>query len=222
MNSITLKQAQSSAKKRDVLWTVLIIDPIAIPLTWVFAKYPNISPNVLTLFSLFLGITSAYFFSLGKHEYLILGAIIFQLSFLFDCIDGKLARATNRETEIGKKLEFIRDKTTHMLNLAALTYGQYTLSQDIRIIYASFVYFALLFIYWLLYRSPLFKKYDINNNFLTFKRINLLPTSVETMAIIFFLAPLFNKIYEGLVIACYILAVLLLYRFFFILPLTHE
>ena len=55
----------------------------------------RITPNQLTVLSFFFGLLAAASFVLGKHVYLIIGAIILQVSQIMDAADGTLARAKN-------------------------------------------------------------------------------------------------------------------------------
>ena len=48
------KSVQSSAKKIDAWWTTIIVDQIAIPLTYLFANFTNFSANQITIISKFL------------------------------------------------------------------------------------------------------------------------------------------------------------------------
>lgn len=71
-----------------------------------FARF-KISPNVFTIFSLFLGFFCAWF--LFKNN-LIIALIFFILAAFSDLIDGAVARASNRVTKTGAYLDTICDR----------------------------------------------------------------------------------------------------------------
>jgi phosphatidylglycerophosphate synthase len=204
-----------AAKYPDSFWTVIIIDPIAFKITRLIAnKLKNITPNQITIISLIVGLISAFCFFRATYPYLILGGILFEISILFDCIDGKLARATGQTTLLGKKLEFIRDKSFHIINLVGLSIGQFLLSSDHRILFISGIYFILLCFYWLLYRSPLINFLSLDYKLPHYKRILLIPISAEFTAFAFFLGPLLNKPFGGLSIAIFLMSIAIVFRIY--------
>jgi phosphatidylglycerophosphate synthase len=77
-----------SIKDRDACWTVFAIDPIAVPLAAWAARLRWVTPNRLTSLSALLALGAAA--SFAAHQ-LVLGALVYQLSFLVDCMDGKVA-----------------------------------------------------------------------------------------------------------------------------------
>jgi phosphatidylglycerophosphate synthase len=70
----------------------------------------RVTPNGLTVISLFLGMLGAFFFSRGNYLYFILGGIAAQLSSIVDGADGMLARAKNMGSEYGSFLDLIFDR----------------------------------------------------------------------------------------------------------------
>lgn len=97
------------AKKRDYWWTVLIVDPVAIPLTRVLAKRRWMTPDEVTIVSLILGLLTGLFFAVGDRWALITGGVVYYASFVLDCVDGKLARSLNISSERGHALDQMSD-----------------------------------------------------------------------------------------------------------------
>src|SRR5690606_27356459 len=79
-------------KVRDAWWTVWLVDPIASRLVWLVSPVRWLTPNVLTFIAFLLGVGSAACFAQGDRAWLVAGALLFHLSFVFDCMDGKIAR----------------------------------------------------------------------------------------------------------------------------------
>lgn len=117
MKKYTLEDVKKIVKERDSWWTVLVIDPFATRATLFLANNTRVSPNVITAVSLLLSVLSSFLFFKGL---LWQGALIYELSFLFDCIDGKLAQLTGRSSLKGIWLDMFADKIRLILNTLAL------------------------------------------------------------------------------------------------------
>ncbi|MFI7011145.1 CDP-alcohol phosphatidyltransferase family protein [Streptomyces sp. NPDC050145] len=112
-------------KKRDAWWTVLLVDPVATPLVRLTARWTRITPNQITWGALLLGLVSAACFAMGDWRWLILGAVVYHLSFILDCMDGKVARLTGQGSVFGAWLDYIFDRIRVMACAVALMAGQY-------------------------------------------------------------------------------------------------
>lgn len=99
---------RSGAKRRDYAFTVLAVDPIAIPVTHAFAR-TRLSPDAVSLWALLFGIPIAFAFATGERWGLVIGAVLWYASFLLDCVDGKLARLKESTSDRGRKLDDLGD-----------------------------------------------------------------------------------------------------------------
>lgn len=97
------------AKKRDYWWTVLVVDPVAIPLTRLLAKRRWMTPDDVTLVSLVLGLLTGLFFAVGDRWALVTGGLVYYASFVLDCVDGKLARKLSSSSPRGHALDAMSD-----------------------------------------------------------------------------------------------------------------
>ncbi|MFD6924384.1 CDP-alcohol phosphatidyltransferase family protein [Streptomyces sp. NPDC059944] len=112
-------------KKRDAWWTVLLVDPVATPLVRQLALRTRVTPNQITWGAFLLGLASAACFALGDWRWLVAGAAIYHVSFIFDCMDGKLARLTGQSSVFGAWLDFVFDRIRVAVCAIALMGGQY-------------------------------------------------------------------------------------------------
>jgi phosphatidylglycerophosphate synthase len=112
-------RGQVSVKGRDCWWTVLVIDPLAAPLTRALAPRRRVTPDAVTAASLVLAAGAAAAFAFGR---LVEGALLFQLSFLLDCIDGKLAHTRGTPNPYGPYMDAIADAGRFVLCTAGITY----------------------------------------------------------------------------------------------------
>ncbi|WP_447040697.1 CDP-alcohol phosphatidyltransferase family protein [Streptomyces sp. DSM 118878] len=117
-------------KKRDAWWTVLLVDPVATPLVRFTAMRTNITPNQITWGAFLLGLGSAACFAFGDWKWLVLGAVVYHLSFILDCMDGKVARLTGQGSVFGAWLDFVFDRIRVMVCGVALMGGQYERTGD--------------------------------------------------------------------------------------------
>ena len=101
--------APPGAKKRDYWWTVLATDPVAVPLVGFLARKRWLTPDQVTVFALVSGLAVGAAFATGTRAGLIAGGILFYVAFLFDCVDGKLARALNVTSAKGEALDHLAD-----------------------------------------------------------------------------------------------------------------
>lgn len=118
------KENQSINKKREE-WAVKIVRIFGTPLAKGIARLPvKVHPNVVTVFSLLFAVIAAFFFF---NNQLIYGAIFFFISYVFDAADGTLARLTNTQSELGKRLDFYFDILGNIFMYFGLWYSQFYL-----------------------------------------------------------------------------------------------
>jgi len=122
-------------KTRDSWWTVLLVDPIASRLTRWVAPYRWFTPNRITMMGFLTGLLAAAFFALGgvrdNHWWLVAGALAYHVSFVLDCVDGKIARLNGTGSVFGAWLDYIFDRLRIVACTAALMGGQYAATKNI-------------------------------------------------------------------------------------------
>jgi phosphatidylglycerophosphate synthase len=119
--------APIGAKERDYWWTVLAVDPLAIPVTRVIARREAVTPDRITVLSLVLGLGVGPLFAVGARWALICGGVLFYISFMFDCVDGKLARIRGASAPRGKALDRLADgarRASSVLGLAVYLWNE--------------------------------------------------------------------------------------------------
>lgn len=138
MAKLSLRAVQKlTCKKRDAWWTVVLVDPVATRMLIVMARFNFITPNRVTWAALFVGLGSAGFFLKGDMQSLIIGAALYHLSFILDCIDGKLARLKGNGTVFGGWLDYVFDRIRVLFCALALMGGQYLRNGDERFLLAA-------------------------------------------------------------------------------------
>lgn len=115
---------EAITKPRDAWVTKLLFDPVAVPLSYVLGKL-GVHPNAITISSLLVAVFAfilMVFLDL-PNIFFLLFALLFYLSFLLDCIDGKVARLTGKKSEFGAKLDSKTDNITKVLFLIGYVFG---------------------------------------------------------------------------------------------------
>ncbi|MGH1555702.1 CDP-alcohol phosphatidyltransferase family protein [Streptomyces sp. L7] len=140
MARLSLRAVQKlTCKKRDAWWTVFLVDPVATRLLLVVARFRFITPNRVTWAALFVGLAAGGFFLKGDRQSLIIGALLYHLSFVLDCIDGKLARLKGTGTVFGGWLDYVFDRIRVLFCALALMGGQFLPQDDERYLVAALV-----------------------------------------------------------------------------------
>ena len=105
-----------------------------------FCKKYKITPNFITIFRTFLGIFTLYYFNFSiDWIFPIAGTAIF---YLFDCLDGHLARATNQVSILGDYLDHYADISFYILLIFIMINKTYSNKILVLIIILIFTYLA--------------------------------------------------------------------------------
>ena len=112
----------SAVKANDGFFTTFFVSPYSKYIArW--AARRGWTPNQVTIASLAIGALAAAAFATGERAGLVAGAILLQLSFTTDCVDGQLARYTRTFTRLGAWLDSIFDRTKEYAVFAGLAIG---------------------------------------------------------------------------------------------------
>lgn len=106
---------QRTLRTLDGWWPVFVLDPIAIRLLWLLVRvWPGARPLAVTGTSLLLGLGAAALFFNGQFLWAVL---LYQLAYLLDCVDGKLARLKGEASQLGAFCDRI---VNHLVNITCL------------------------------------------------------------------------------------------------------
>jgi phosphatidylglycerophosphate synthase len=140
---VTLKEVRERTyKPRDAWWTVFLVDPLAGRLVVGTANRTSITPNQITWGALVLGLGSAGCFLMADWKWLIAGAVLYHLSFVLDCMDGKIARLKGTGTVLGGWFDYVLDRVRVLTCTIALMWGQFAATdQEIYLVLGVMVVF---------------------------------------------------------------------------------
>jgi len=83
----------------------------------------GLTPNQVTVLSMCVGVLAAAGFGLGHRWSLVAGAVLLQVAFMLDCVDGQLARYTRTFSRFGAWLDSILDRGKEYLVYGGLAIG---------------------------------------------------------------------------------------------------
>ncbi len=92
----------------DETLTLYILRPIA----FIFVKLlykTSVTPNQVSLMSIFVGLISGYFFSRGDYTSFIIAGILYFFCLVLDCVDGMIARLKKNGTAVGRIIDGFAD-----------------------------------------------------------------------------------------------------------------
>ena len=105
INDIRSKLPQEKRRlDRDNPWLYFVMRPISFYPTWLFLKL-GISANQTTYIGLIIGVIGCIFLALGSHWAPIIGVVLINIGYLFDVVDGNVARYTNSCSKYGQYID---------------------------------------------------------------------------------------------------------------------
>jgi len=82
-----------------------------------------VTPNQVTLLSILTKLVASALYATAWWPALVLGAVLVQLSFVFDCLDGQLARHRGQTSGFGEWLDFMGDCLGDLVLIAGIALG---------------------------------------------------------------------------------------------------
>ncbi|MBW1930956.1 MAG: CDP-alcohol phosphatidyltransferase family protein [Deltaproteobacteria bacterium] len=206
---VTLDDAEEALTIPKGWWAYLTCLFLTKRISVFLVNKTKVTANQVTIFSTFLSALSAVAFFRGPKWYY-WAAILYWMSYLFDCVDGTVARLRKQSTLYGGYLDAISEYFMQLIMAIAFAYGYFKSTGNITIFYYSTVYcFFFMFFYWdgKYIKATLNPARIIDNSvqhgFLSFfdkRNIVPYPRRVESSALIFVLGPI-----TGYIIPFYLL-----------------
>jgi phosphatidylglycerophosphate synthase len=122
---------RASKKKQDInWWTEWVCRPPAAVVVYAL-RNSRITPNQVTFLATLVAVVScALFVALPGWWGAVVAALVFELSFVLDCVDGQLARLRKTASAIGHHLDFLMDEIKAFLVFGAVTVRLYRFAPD--------------------------------------------------------------------------------------------
>jgi Family of unknown function (DUF5941)/CDP-alcohol phosphatidyltransferase len=112
----------SAVKASDGFFTTFFVSPWSRHVArW--AARRGIAPNAVTVVSMAIGLLAAAAFATGGRAGLIAGAVVLQVAFAADCVDGQMARYAGISSAFGAWLDSMFDRAKEYAVYAGLALG---------------------------------------------------------------------------------------------------
>ncbi len=112
----------SAVKAKDGFFTTFFVSPYSKYVAY-FGAHRGWTPNWVTAASFAIGGIAAASFALGNRAGLIAGAVLLQIAFAVDCVDGQLARYTRTFSRLGAWLDSVLDRSKEYVVYGGLAIG---------------------------------------------------------------------------------------------------
>lgn len=129
--------------QRKSWWAICFILPIARRLSLFIVNNTSIKPTTITVGSFLFVLLAAYCYAQGTYGYCLLGALFFEINYLFDCVDGTVARVKKMSSPLGAYLDYSLDRVRVVLLACCLAYGHFKINQDASVIILVMLYLGL-------------------------------------------------------------------------------
>jgi Family of unknown function (DUF5941)/CDP-alcohol phosphatidyltransferase len=114
----------------DGFYSTFVLRKASKPLT-ALALRLRLTPNQISVFSLFVGLVAALCFATGSWWGLLAGALLMQASLIIDCVDGEVARFTRSFSDLGAWIDASTDRVKEYAAYAGLAAGSAQMGHDI-------------------------------------------------------------------------------------------
>lgn len=123
---------KANAKDKSLQKNAWYSNHVARPISLLITKpFTYLEPTTVCFTMILVGLFSIPFFAYGSYTSIILGAIILQIHYILDHVDGNVARLMNKKTLRGKYLDFVPNILVNPLVLIALGYGGFRQTGDV-------------------------------------------------------------------------------------------
>jgi phosphatidylglycerophosphate synthase len=115
-----------------------VVRDAALPFTWLLLHTP-ITANQVTVLSILIIIVSSFIFSIGTSISFFTGALLLEVWYLMDHIDGQIARYRKQESITGVFLDYISHYFPHLMVFPFIAIGLLRHSYNIFYLYMAII-----------------------------------------------------------------------------------
>ena len=133
-----LLKNSSSSKTNDGSISKYINRPISKWITSKITDYP-LTPNQISIAVFFISVFSGLIISIEGYFFLLLGALLAQLSSILDGCDGEIARLKLLESKFGGWLDRVLDRYGDLFILMGLTFHTYFIHSTLTVFFIGFI-----------------------------------------------------------------------------------
>lgn len=134
-----LARLWATKTKDDEWWSSFVTSPLAIAANYFVVDFKWLTPNIITLISFLAAIGSVGFILAGGTQNFIIAAVLIQLSYVFDCMDGQMARYRKTTSLSGAFYDKLTDQIQVTLWFGAVGYAAYRQSHNVLPVFLAFM-----------------------------------------------------------------------------------
>ncbi|GEM_PF-4968892 len=140
----------------------------------------TLTPNNITIISFLLLIPAALGFITGEFLWVLIGAIIINLSYIFDSVDGEIARLKNMKSLKGAMIDSVTDRIGDVIIYMSISFGLYIrFNNPLFLIIGSIVIATVFMINYPWDRFYLIKKTELNSTKMKSILEKILPKNIK-------------------------------------------
>lgn len=133
-----LEQLWATKHKNDEWWSSFVTSPLAVLANWVVVDWKWLTPNLITFFSLIIALLSSVLIIIGGQIDFYIAAVLINVSHVFDCMDGQMARYRGTSSRVGNYFDKITDLIQIFFWFSAISYAAFLQTQSIVPIFLAF------------------------------------------------------------------------------------
>ena len=130
---LTVDEVKRAAKREDFRAGVqmrLVMPRLSVRVTRLALAYTRLTPNQITIVSLFFGLAAAAGFTAGNPFLVLAGLLAFHIHVLLDYVDGEVARCRGETSVQGAYFDLMTDRLTFPLLVFCAGVGVYRQAGD--------------------------------------------------------------------------------------------
>jgi phosphatidylglycerophosphate synthase len=159
----SIKEVKERIRKptRDNLFTELFLRKVSFPVTYFFVHTP-LTANQITILGIITSVIASYLLSTGRYSGALIGSFLCFFAYIFDCVDGEMARFKKLSSETGSFLDDVSYLFIEFLPIIGITFGVYNNNPSILVFAAGFLaLFSIMF-----QRIMIYRRYQTLSEFL--------------------------------------------------------
>ena len=123
----------------DEWWSSFVTAPLAILVNYMVVDVKWLTPNRITIVSFTVAVVSAALILVGGTASFVAAAVLIQLSHVFDCMDGQMARYRKTTSASGSYFDRATDQIQVVIWFGAVGYVAYDQSAEVLPIFLAFI-----------------------------------------------------------------------------------
>ncbi|SQD77817.1 CDP-alcohol phosphatidyltransferase family protein [Moritella yayanosii] len=137
--NMKFKKLWATKTKDDEWWSSFVTSPLAILLNYFVVDIKWLTPNKITLISFITAIIASILIVIGGMNNFIIAAILINLSHIFDCMDGQMARYRKTTSASGSYYDNLTDQIQVTLWFGAVGYAAYAQSGSVLPVFLALI-----------------------------------------------------------------------------------